>query len=42
MKATAASENESVHEALVSATWDAVAVMNALPKRSVGCVIYIQ
>ncbi|CAN0334805.1 unnamed protein product [Ascophyllum nodosum] len=29
---TAAIENEALHEALVSATWDAVAVMNALPK----------
>lgn len=26
-------ESEALHEALVSATWDAVAVMNALPKR---------
>lgn len=24
--------NEAVHEALVSATWDAVAIMNALPR----------
>lgn len=26
-------DNDSAHEALVSATWDAIAVMNALPKR---------
>lgn len=32
-KSRASVENEAVHEALVAATWDAVAVMNALPKR---------